>query len=353
MASIMKTPTAMIALTILALLAVVQALVPRGSSCCFHLNANGGPGGAVGQLSDGQNRIGQGLSAAQYCIDPNGGLTDGDGRGCILTPPTTQFQCDVGASPTLGFAVGCDGKLSSSGSTTFISCPTGDNGGYNIYTVAPKGQDICVNVTLTADSCRTGCPASPPQPKCPKDLSGDWQFPHLITLVDSTKPNNAEGNSWNGTITKEVSSLFNFDIPQRYENKTCSALLLFPKQDQLETSAYEFYGIGGVDIALLSNTATFSTTYNTMGPVKSDFGVTNIAPGNSYTVATFPCQANSVMTFMMKSAGSCFNYFQDYNPSPYVKTLLGTLSAVPLYTRPSTDFVGSSIGLYLTACSSP
>ncbi|KAK3661210.1 hypothetical protein LTR56_000333 [Elasticomyces elasticus] len=61
--------------------------------CCFQINAysNGGPNGAVDQLSDGQNRVGQtGLTRGKYCIDSNGGLTDSNGRGCILTPPTTQ-----------------------------------------------------------------------------------------------------------------------------------------------------------------------------------------------------------------------------------------------------------------------
>lgn len=54
------------------------------------------------------------------------------GRGCILTPPTTQFQCDVGATPTPGFAVGCDGTITENGNSAFWICPTGDNGGYNI-----------------------------------------------------------------------------------------------------------------------------------------------------------------------------------------------------------------------------
>ena len=36
---------------------------------CFHLNATGGPGGCLGQLADGQNRIGQNLPEAQYCIN--------------------------------------------------------------------------------------------------------------------------------------------------------------------------------------------------------------------------------------------------------------------------------------------
>ncbi|KAK3073745.1 hypothetical protein LTR53_004381 [Teratosphaeriaceae sp. CCFEE 6253] len=71
-------------------------IFPRATAaatCCFNINAytSGGPGGAVGQLGDGQNRIGQkGLPQGKYCIDGSGGLTDANGRGCILTPPTTQ-----------------------------------------------------------------------------------------------------------------------------------------------------------------------------------------------------------------------------------------------------------------------
>lgn len=61
-------------------------VVPRSSnsSCSFELTASGGESGTIGQLSDGQNRIGGGLSPATFTID-NGGITDAAGRGCILT----------------------------------------------------------------------------------------------------------------------------------------------------------------------------------------------------------------------------------------------------------------------------
>lgn len=72
-------------ITIATLAAGANALVARTSSCCFHLTAAGGASGSVGQLSDGQNRIGGGLPPGTYCIGPNGGITDGNGRGCILT----------------------------------------------------------------------------------------------------------------------------------------------------------------------------------------------------------------------------------------------------------------------------
>jgi hypothetical protein len=64
-------------------------VLPRGDGCCFEVTASGGKSGTVGQLGDGQNRIGGGLAPATYCIN-NGGITDANGRGCILTPPTTQ-----------------------------------------------------------------------------------------------------------------------------------------------------------------------------------------------------------------------------------------------------------------------
>ncbi|KAJ5827344.1 hypothetical protein N7447_004107 [Penicillium robsamsonii] len=142
-------------ITIAAFAAGTNALVGRSDSCCFHLTSSGDASGKLGQLSDGQNRIGDdSLSPAQYCIDSKGAITDSNGRGCILTPPTTQFQCDEGASPTPGFSLGPNGELEYHGSKDFVACATGQNGGLNVYT-NPNESDVtgCVNVELTADSC--------------------------------------------------------------------------------------------------------------------------------------------------------------------------------------------------------
>jgi hypothetical protein len=69
-----------------------NALVARDAPQCVQLKASGGASGTLGQYTDGQNRIGGGYPAACYCFS-NGGFTDSSGRGCILTLPTTQFQC--------------------------------------------------------------------------------------------------------------------------------------------------------------------------------------------------------------------------------------------------------------------
>ena len=124
---IMKYSFATLALSAGASAASVQR------SCTFTLTASGGQSGTLGQLSDGQNRVGGNLPQETYSIN-NGQITDSQGRGCILTPPTTQFQCDVGATPTGGFSIGSNGAVSRGGSSTFYACPASDSE-YNIYTI--------------------------------------------------------------------------------------------------------------------------------------------------------------------------------------------------------------------------
>lgn len=72
--------------TLVAFAASACGLVTGRSGCCFHLTASGGASGIVRQLSDGQNRIGDhSLPTGDYCLGPGGTITDGKGRGCILT----------------------------------------------------------------------------------------------------------------------------------------------------------------------------------------------------------------------------------------------------------------------------
>merc|ERR1712230_44677 len=91
---------------------------------------------------------------AQYCISSGGTITDGSGRGCILTPPTTQFQCDTGATPDSGFSVSSNGQLQHNGDDTFYACPADENE-YNVYTQKVEGQDKCTKITLsTGGECQ-------------------------------------------------------------------------------------------------------------------------------------------------------------------------------------------------------
>ncbi|KAI2694938.1 hypothetical protein CBS147332_9487 [Penicillium roqueforti] len=190
-------------ITIAAFAATTNALVSRSDSCCFHLTSSGGASGELGQLSDGQNRIGDSsLSPAQYCIDSTGAITDSNGRGCILTPPTTQFQCDEGASPTPGFSLSSQGELEYNGSKDFVACATGQNGGLNVYT-APNKSDVtgCVNVELTADSCSnsgSGSGSSSSSASAAPSSVGSSSAPSTFSSVSSS-PGSGSGSGSGST----------------------------------------------------------------------------------------------------------------------------------------------------------
>ncbi|KAE8382665.1 ubiquitin 3 binding protein But2 C-terminal domain-containing protein [Aspergillus bertholletiae] len=307
---------------ILALFGVgAHALVGRTTNCCFHLTASGGASGTVGQLSDGQNRIGDNnLSPAQFCISSEGSITDSSGRGCILTPPTSQFQCDQGATPDTGFSLSSSGMLEFQDSPNFIACDTGQNGGKNIFVTPSKALGQCETIELKADSCVPSTPTGTmsTSSSCPTTLSsGNFEFPHLIVAINSESPNTALGNSFNGRVTSSLSSIFNFDIPQSDSGKMCSLVFLFPNKADLKTSSFSFSGDGQIDFGRLSQVASTSTTFNNAPSVSQDLGTVTVSPGNSYVISTFSCPAGQNVAFEMKNAGTTnLEFFEDFNPPP-------------------------------------
>lgn len=153
-------------------------------------------------------------------------------------------------------------------------------------------------------------------------MSGEYEIPHLIVPVDSSSPDEAFGTQYNGTVSSTVSTIFNFDVPQSDAGKTCNLVFLFPHLEDLETSSWSFSGDGKVDFASLSEVASESTTYNDKPSVSQGLGSKTIAPGNSYMISSFSCPAGQAVGYEMKSAGSTdLEFFQDWNPSPYVPTL--------------------------------
>lgn len=76
-------------------------------------------------------------------------------------------------------------------------------------------------------------------------------------------------------------------------------------------------GSGQVDFSLLNGLATQGTSANNLPSVKQDYSVLTLSPGNSYSIASFPCPANQAVAYQMKSVdGTSFEFFQDYNPAP-------------------------------------
>ena len=140
--------------------------------------------------------------------------------------------------------------------------------------------------------------------------------------VDSTRPAQALGTSYNGVIVSTEDSLFLFDIPGNYHGKTCALVFLLPKKEQLQTSSYDLSGSGAVDVAQLAKTITQGTTWNSKGPIAKDLGVITVAPGSSAVVTTFPCPSGQQLSYQLSSvSGTNLTYFQDYNPPAYVPIL--------------------------------
>ncbi|KAG8423375.1 hypothetical protein J3458_000276 [Metarhizium acridum] len=169
-------------LSLLLCVGLANAAVVRNSGCDFHMSAAGSHGGPLGELNGDQIPFGN-IPQTTFHIDGDK-IWDSNGHGCWWTPPTRVLQCDTNQPPDSGFKVGCDGKVSYHGKTTFYQCETGDDDQYNIY-LGPNNGINCGEVTLAADGCHARCPP-PPQPvkSCPANLNGSYEFPHLIIPVD-------------------------------------------------------------------------------------------------------------------------------------------------------------------------
>ncbi|KAH7407905.1 ubiquitin 3 binding protein But2 C-terminal domain-containing protein [Cadophora sp. MPI-SDFR-AT-0126] len=160
---------------------------------------------------------------------------------------------------------------------------------------------------------------------CPTDISGDYQFPHLIIPTSIGMPDQPQGTQYTVWISPAASTLFNFDVPATYTG-TCSLIFLFPYMSRLDPSAGKYtysgqeqviYQNGGLNFALLSGVADNSTTYNSTPAVAVDYGKVKILPGNKYTVSVFPCPAGNTITIEGSSANRTeLDYFQNTGNEP-------------------------------------
>lgn len=349
----------------LAAIAIVEAQ-PLSKDCCFSLSAHGIAGaGPVSQLSDGQNRVGQlpdgqnrvdtgvdKLAPGQYCLK-NGVITDSQQRGCIITPETSQFQCDAGVPGTPGFSVNAQSELVYQGADHFTACPVNANGQYNLYIQGVSNQCItgvtlvtsgdCVAPASSAPPATTAAPSTivttvsashpPPPPvtstvtanlsialsstaapspsapaSCPTDLKGSYIAPYAITVVDKHDAGYNYGSSFFPDIDQSNNTIFSFGVPPSLDGKTCSLVFLWPKREHLQTSDFTTSGEG--DLVFYYKNKVVGT-------------VTDAEPGENSVVRTVPCKAGSYDVTVAATQDLALRFFQDYNPEPiglYVTT---------------------------------
>ena len=220
--------------------------------------------------------------------------------------------------------------------TSTTTCPVTVTSGSETKTSLRTSEVVLTSTlgstlsSVTKSPTRTQEGSTPVQSQsansCPLDLSGPYQFPHLLVEVDKAQPMSALGTSYNAHISSTVFSIFNFDIPPAYQGKTCSLVFLFPERTKLATSNYTISGDGGLDFARLQNPATEQTTFNTIPAVAKDVGtVASLQAGNNYVIASGLCFAGRRIAYEVSASGDLdLEFFQD--------------SGVP------------AIGLYITAC---
>jgi hypothetical protein len=156
-----------------------------------------------------------------------------------------------------------------------------------------------------------------PAKTCPGDLSGSYEFPHLIIPVDKSQPDTPQGNRFNGTVGSNKCTIFNFDINAKDAGKQCSAHFLFPEQSQLETSAYSFSGHGNLTFYWLESCVNQSTTWNNKPKVQQPWNNSPVRPGQNVHAGSHACQAGDKIAIEMCSSDDLYlDYFQDWNPSP-------------------------------------
>jgi hypothetical protein len=171
--------------------------------------------------------------------------------------------------------------------------------------------------TVVVSTCPTSTFVTSTSTGCPTTLPTNYQAPHLIVPINKSSPSTEYGTQFNGEVSSEISTLFNFDIPSSYSGLACSLIFALPTQAQLQTSSFTLSGPGTVDIALLNAPITSETNYASVPETETDYGIFTFAPGHAYTIASFACPAGKAVSVEIESVGgTSFEFFEDFNPCP-------------------------------------
>lgn len=255
----------------------------------------------------------------------------------VSSAAASSAHASTAASASTAPSQPAGGASSASAPTTAAPAPSG--------TATPPGDDGDAETTIIITITTTYCPTpgvtstattttalthpsnsgfqTAPAPSstaksCPANLSGTYEYPHLIVPIDSAAPTKAYGTSYNGQLSSTLSTLFNFDIPASYAGKTCSLVFLLPEKKDLETSDFTLSGAGGIAVSKLSAPAEEGTTYESVPESKGEVGgVESVVPGGAWVVASAACEAGARVGYEVKATGGLeLEWFEDWNPSP-------------------------------------
>jgi len=149
----------------------------------------------------------------------------------------------------------------------------------------------------------------------PTELSGTYEYPHLIIPIDKTRSEAALGASYEGVVSPTISSLFNFDIPASYTGKTCNLVFLLPNSSQQWRPTTLVKSPGGITIQQLSTPASASSTFLNTPAGKIIGSVGHIEVGHGYTITSGPCGPAKTVGYRIDSVnGLDMHLFQSISP---------------------------------------
>ncbi|KKY17393.1 putative gpi anchored cell wall [Phaeomoniella chlamydospora] len=268
-----------------------NALVARDGTCCFGLTASGTKAnGTVDQLGDGQNRVaGSGLEAGTFCIDSNGAITDGEGRGCLITPETSQFQCDLNKAALPGFSVGSNGALAFNGSASWYICETGGNG-ENIYVHTSADVTMCTATKLTADNCKNAANSCGASYGSSSSAASSSVAPATVasSVVASVPASSAESATVASSVTASVPASSVASVASSPAQSTT------PATSMVATSAPASSEIAGTTTVVSESSSVASSTPAESASPTTTFSTTHtVASATSIEASSIPVASSS------------------------------------------------------------
>jgi len=234
----------------------------------------------------------------------------------VVVAPTTSSKASSASTTAIVVVPTTSSKVAYTNSTTVVVVPSTSSSAIKSASTSTATLTSTAVISVSKTSTSTSASATATGPVCPNNLSGEYQYPHLIVPVNSAAPNKTYGTQYFATINSTTSTIFNFDIPQSYENMQCQFFFTLPAKSLLETSDYTLTSGGSIAVSQLSTPATQATSYNNVPSTKA---VTTIpvTVGTEQVITSGPCAAGQTLSYEFSAVGGLdFSMFVDWNPCP-------------------------------------
>jgi len=232
----------------------------------------------------------------------------------VVVAPTTSSKASSASTTAVVVVPTTSSKVAYTNSTTAVVVPATSSSAVQSSSTLTSTLTSTAVISVSKTSTSTSASATATGAVCPNNLSGAYQYPHLIVPVSSAAPNKTFGTQYFATVNSTTSTIFNFDIPESYSGMTCDFIFTLPAKSLLETTDYTLTSGGSIAVSQLSTPATQATSYNNVPSTKA---VTTIpvTVGTQQIITSGPCAAGQTLSYEFSAAsGLDITWFEDWNP---------------------------------------